>query len=64
MTRVQKRALKQRVRSNIQWRKLELRKLEGVGTRYHFRHNRFFRQAVTNLKKEIRLYNRLGSGTK
>jgi hypothetical protein len=64
MTRVQKRALKQRVRTNIHWRKQELRKLEGLGTRYHFRSNRFFKQAVGNLKKEIRLFNRLGSGIK
>lgn len=62
MTRVQRRAFKQRVRTNIQWRKQELRKLEGFGSRYHFRSNRFFKQAVKNLRKEIRLYNRLGIG--
>lgn len=62
MTRVQKQALKQRARTNVQWRKQELRKLEGLGSRYHFRHNRFFKQAVKNLRKEIRLYNRLGIG--
>jgi len=64
MTRVQKKALKQRVRSNIAWRKQELRKLVGTGGRYHFRTNRFFKQAVANLKKEIRLYNRLSHGIK
>ena len=64
MTRVQKRALKQRVRTNIQWRKMELRKLEGLGSRFHFRTNRFFKQALGNLKREIRLYNRLGHGIK
>lgn len=64
MTRVQKKALKQRVHTNIQWRRQELRKLEGVGSRYHFRTNKFFKRAVGNLKKEIRLYNRLGSGIK
>ena len=64
MTRVQKKALKQRVRSIIHWQKSELRKLVGVGGRYHFRANRFFKQAVTNLKKEIRLYNRLNLGIK
>jgi len=62
MTPVQKRALKQAVRTNLKWRKQELRKLEGIGTRFHFRTNRFFKQAVGNLKKEIRLYNRLGHG--
>lgn len=64
MTRVQKRAFKQRVRTNIHWRRMELRKLVGLGARYHFRSNKFFKQAVGNLKKEIRLYNRLGSGIK
>lgn len=61
MTRVQKKALKQRVRSCIRWRKQELRQLVGLGSRYHFRTNRFFKLAMSNLKKEIRLYNRLGS---
>ena len=49
-----------RVRANIRFRKTELRKLSGLGYRFHFRSNRFFKQAVSNLKKEIRLYNRLG----
>ena len=62
MTAVQKRAFKQLVRTNIKWRKQELRKLAVAGSRYHFRTNRFFKQAVGNLKKEIRLYNRLGLG--
>lgn len=62
MTPVQKRALKKAVRTNVSWRKQSLRKLEGIASRYHFRTNRFFKQAVGNLKKEIRLYNRLGSG--
>lgn len=64
MTRSQKKALKLRVRSNISWRKMELRKLVGAGQRYHFRANRFFKQAVSNLKREIRLYNRLNLGIK
>lgn len=62
MTPVQKKALKKLVRSNIKWRKQELRKLTGAGTRYHFRTNQFFKQAIGNLKKEIRLYNRLSAG--
>lgn len=62
MTRIQKRALKQRVRTSLHWRKQELRKLAGLGSRYHFRANRFFKQAVSNLKKEIRLFNRLNVG--
>ena len=64
MTLIQKRALKKAVRTNVSWRKHELRKLEGIASRYHFRANRFFKQAVGNLRKEIRLYNRLGSGIK
>ena len=64
MTSIQKKTLKQRMRSNVQWRKQELRKLEGASYRLHFRGNRFFKQALSNLKKEIRLYNRLGSGVK
>lgn len=64
MTPVQKKTLKRLVRSNIKWRKHELRKMEGFGNRLHFRTNRFFKQAVGNLKKEIRLYNRLGLGIK
>lgn len=64
MTRGQRRVLKQRVRTNIQWRKQELRKLVGLGTRYHFRTNQYFKQAVSNLKKEIRLFNRLSHGIK
>jgi hypothetical protein len=62
MTTVQKRAFKRHVRMNIKWRRQELRKLAQAGNRYHFLTNRFFKQAVGNLKKEIRLYNRLGSG--
>jgi hypothetical protein len=62
MTPIQKRALKREVGLNLRWRKQELRKLVGLGGRYHFRANRFFKVAVGNLKKEIRLYNRLGSG--
>jgi hypothetical protein len=62
MTPSQRRALKREVRLNLRWRRQELRKLEGLGSRYHFRANRFFKQAVGNLRKEIRLYNRLSSG--
>ena len=62
MTSIQKKALKRRMLFNVRLRKLELRKLEGTGSRFHFRSNRFFKQALSNLKKEIRLYNRLGSG--
>lgn len=64
MTTIQKRALKKAVRTNVHWRRQELRKLDGIASRYHFRTNRFFKQAVGNLKREIRLYNRLGSGIK
>lgn len=62
MTPIQRRTLKQEVGLNLRWRKHELRKLKGLGVRFHFRTNRYFKQAVGNLRKEIRLYNRLSSG--
>ena len=59
MTRVQKKALKARVRTNLKFQKKELRKLSALGTRYHIRRDRFFKSAVSALKKEIRFYQRL-----
>jgi len=60
MNPIQKRALKRRFRSGVKMRKVELRKLTGAASRFHFKGNRFFKSALSNVKKEIRLYNRLG----
>jgi hypothetical protein len=61
MTSAQKKILRQRVRTNVSIRKQELKKLLGAGTRFHLRADRLFKVACSNLKKEIRLYQRLGS---
>ncbi len=55
MTRVQKNALKTRVRSNLKFQKKELRKMASVASRQHLRSNRLFKAAFSNIRKEIRL---------
>ena len=59
MNIVQKKALRQRVRTNLQIRKGELKKLVGAGSRFHFRTDRAYKVALSNLRKEIRFYQRL-----
>ena len=61
MNTTQRRALKKRFRTNVRIRKQELKKLSGVASRFHIKRNPYFRKAVSCIKKEIRLYNRLGS---
>lgn len=61
MSTGQKRALRRRFRSNVRFRKAELKRLTGVASRFHIRGNRAYKAALSNIKKEIRLYNRLGS---
>lgn len=60
MTKIQKKAFRMRVRTNLKLRKSELKKLVGIGARFHFRSDRVYKVACSNLKKEIRWYQRLG----
>lgn len=64
MTQVQRNALKTRVRSSLKFHKKELRKLTSVGSRLHLRSDRLFKVAFGNIKKEIRLFQRLRSKIK
>lgn len=59
MNRVQKKALKLRVRSGLKARKVELKKLIGASSRFHFKSDRAYKVACSSLKKEIRFYSRL-----
>ncbi len=59
MNRIQKGALKARLRSNLKFQKKELRKLASVGSRMHLRSDRLFKTAFSNIRKEIRLFRRL-----
>lgn len=59
MSRMQRKALKLRVRQNVKIRKTELRKLAGIASRFHFKSDRLFKVAYSNLRKEIRFYTRL-----
>jgi len=61
MTRIQKKALKQRVRSNLKFHKEEYKKLVSLGSRYHLKRDRIFKVAFSNIRKEIRLFRRLNS---
>jgi len=61
MSTTQKKALRRRFRMNVRFRKAELRRLTGVASRLHITRNRAYRAALSNIKKEIRLYDRLGS---
>ena len=61
MTRLQRRALKVRLKSNVQFQKNELRKWEWMGSHLHMRRDRYFKTAFNNLKKELRLFQRLNA---
>jgi len=59
MSRVQRKALKQRVRSNLKFRKAELKRITGAASRHHFKRDRYYKAATSELRKEIRFYARL-----
>ena len=59
MTRTQKTVFKQRLRQSIKGQQAELKKLVSAGSRLHIGRDRFFRQAQSALKKEIRFFQRL-----
>lgn len=59
MTYSQKKLLKNRFRSNLKFQKKEFRKLEAIGSRWHLRQDRFYKTALSNIRKEIRLFRRL-----
>lgn len=61
MTKSQKSALKVRVRTNLKFQKKELRKLQAIGSRLHLRRDRIFKVAFTNVRKEVRLFQRINS---
>ena len=64
MTRTQRVALKARVRSNLKFQKKELQKLASVGSRMHIKRAGLFKAAWSNIRKEIRLFQRLNSRLK
>ena len=64
MTRVQKNALKARVRKNLKFQKKELRNLKSVGSRLHLRSDRLFKAAFSNIRKEIRLFQKISNKLK
>ena len=61
MTRSQRRALKVRVQSNLNFVKREFKRLESVGSRLHLKKDRIFKAAFHNIRKEIRLFRKLNS---
>jgi hypothetical protein len=61
MTKIQKNALKARVRKNLKFQKSELKKLSVVGSRYHLKRDRWFKAAFTNIRKEVRLFRRINA---
>jgi len=60
MNRTAIRALKKRFRTNVKVRREELKKLSGTAIRFHMKGNRFYKAALSSIKKEIRFYGRLG----
>ncbi len=64
MTRIQKSALKTRLRTNLKFHKKELRKLVSMGSRLHLRSDRYFKAAFFDVKKGIRLFQRLNAKIK
>ena len=60
MNITQRRVLKRRFRTNVRFRKAELKRLTGVASRFHMKKDRCYKAALSNIKKEIRFYNRLG----
>lgn len=64
MTKVQKSALKARVRNNLRFQKQEYKKLQSVASRLHLRRDRLFKAAFSNIRKEIRLFRRINSKLK
>ncbi len=61
MTQQQKRALKLRLRSNLNFQKNEIKKWDWIGSHWHLRRDRYFKTAFSNLKREYRLFQRLNS---
>ena len=64
MTKIQKKVLKARVSQGLRFRKQELKKLNSIGSRLHMRHDRLFKTAFTNVRKEVRLFKRINSKLK
>ncbi len=61
MTRLQRKALKLRLRSNLHFQKNEIKKWSWMASHLHLKRDRYFKTAFTNLKKEYRLFQRLNS---
>lgn len=59
MTKSVKKVLKAHLRKNLKFAKIEFRKMNALGSRYHIRRDRVFKAAVSNIRKEIRLFSRL-----
>ena len=64
MTRTQKKAFKKKLRSSIKQQQKQLKSLVSAGSRLHIGRERFFRQATSELKKEIRFFQRLNKRVK
>ena len=64
MTRIQRNALKVRVSKNLKFQKKEYRKLQSLSSRLHLRHDRLFKAAFSNVRKEIRLFRKINSKLK
>jgi len=60
MSTTQRKALKKSFRTNVKLRRVQLKRLTGIASRFHVKGNRYYRKAVSSIKKEIRFYNRLG----
>ena len=64
MTRVQKSALKQRVRQNLKFYQQELKKFNTVASRHKIKREPLFQAAIGNVRKEITFFKRLSKKLK
>ena len=64
MTRSQKKVFKYRVRQGMKQQQQQLKTLVSAGSRLHIGRERYFRQATSALKKEIRFFQRLNKKVK
>lgn len=61
MTYQQKKVLKARLRCKLRFSKNELKKWKKMGSSLHMRGDKIFKVGFSNIRKEVRLFQRLNS---
>ena len=59
MNKVQKKALKARVKQNLKFQKNEYKKLKSIASRLGMRSDKLFKTAFSQVRKDITLYKRI-----